>query len=145
MKHFKDVEVKVIKKNEENQEKRDYPLSSDLALNGWLPNTPLKRIIQWQYLAFEFAVKAELISTRHFTGIPEENEIVTDSRGFKGIIDHLAENVTDKIKNRLAEARMYLLRHCVTAFNLRYIPFYKCENAVIVVGNLSSLQIDLYS
>lgn len=68
-----------------------------MASNGWIPDTPLKRTVEWN-LDFEYALKPALISARLFSGLPEENEIVTDQRGFKGIIEHLARNITSKIK-----------------------------------------------
>ena len=96
LKHFKEIEAKSIKENEDRN--GDQPLSSTLAQNGWLPDTALKRTVQWLHVVFEFAVKPALVSSRHYSGIPEENDIVTDDRGFKGIIDHLAQNISSKIK-----------------------------------------------
>jgi polyamine oxidase len=96
-KAFKKIEEKILEENAKNPRKEDLPLSSVLAANGWLPDTPLKRTVDW-YLDFEYAVKPALMSTRHYTGVPEENDFVTDSRGFKGIVDYLVQNFTGKIK-----------------------------------------------
>ena len=98
LENYEEIERKVIEENEKNARKQDEPLSSTLAQHGWLPDTSLKRTVEWYILDFEYAVKPALLSTRHFSGLPQENDIVTDSRGFKGIIDDLARNITSKIK-----------------------------------------------
>ena len=82
---------------EENPRNEDQPLSSALSANGWFPDTPLKRTVEW-LLDFEYGTKPALMSARHYGGSPEENSIVTDSWGFKGIIDYLAQNITSKIR-----------------------------------------------
>ena len=94
---FMKVEAKVLEENEKNPRNGDLPMSSVLAANGWVPDTPLKRTVDW-YLDFEYGVRPSLISARHFTTVPEGNDFVTDPRGFKGILDHLAQNITGKIK-----------------------------------------------
>ena len=94
---FKDIEEKILEQNEKNPRNGDLPLSAVLAANGWLPDTPLKRTVDW-YLDFEYAVKPSLISTRHYTGVPKENDFVTDTRGFTGIVNYLVQNFTNKIK-----------------------------------------------
>ena len=94
---FKEIEEKILEQNEKNPRNGDLPLSAVLAANGWLPDTPLKRTVDW-YLDFEYAVKPALMSTRHYTGVPKENDFVTDTRGFKGIINYLIKNFTSKIK-----------------------------------------------
>ena len=99
LKTFKDVQAAVIADMEKNTRDGDQPLSSVLSANGWLPDTPLKRTVEW-LLDFEYAVQPALISARHYVGLPEENSIVTDSRGFKGVIDYLAQNITSKIKTK---------------------------------------------
>ena len=73
-------------------------MSSVFAQYGWLPDAPLKRTAEWHYFDFEFAVKPALASSRHFTGVPKENDFVTDNRGFKGIIDFLSQNISSKVK-----------------------------------------------
>ena len=99
LKDFHEVEKKVIEKNNNGDaRKQDEPLSSTLAQHGWLPDTSLKRTAEWITLDFEFALQPALTSSRQFTGVPEKNDIVTDSRGFKGIIDDLARDFTNKIK-----------------------------------------------
>ena len=98
LKNFKEIEEKIVEENEKNPRNGDQPLGALFAQNGWLPDTALKRTIDWWYLDFEFAVKPAEISVRHFSGLPQVNDIITDSRGYKGIIDHLAQNITSKIK-----------------------------------------------
>jgi polyamine oxidase len=97
LKTFKDIEAVVIADNEKNPRNGDQPLSSVLSANGWFPDTPLKKTVGW-LLDYDYGVKSALISSRHYAGLPEENEFVTDSRGLKGIIDYLAQNITSKIK-----------------------------------------------
>jgi polyamine oxidase len=101
LKTFKDIQAAVIAEMEKNPRNGDEPLSSALSANGWLPDTPLKRTVDW-LLDFEYAVKPALMSTRHYEGLPEENSFVTDSRGFRGIIDYLDRNFTSKIKTEKA-------------------------------------------
>jgi hypothetical protein len=98
LKNFKEIEEKIVEENEKSPRNGDQPLGALFAQNGWLPNTALKRTVDWWYLDFEFAVKPAEISVRHFSGLPQANDIITDSRGNKGIIDHLAQNITSKIK-----------------------------------------------
>lgn len=95
---FKEIQLKVMKKNDDEVRNQDEPLMSALSANGWIADTPLKRTVEWMFYDFEYAVKSSLISTRHFSGEPGTNAIITDSRGFRGIIDHLAQNFTEKIK-----------------------------------------------
>ena len=98
LKTFEEIIAKVVKENEDSPLKQDESLSSSLAQHGWLPDTNLKRTVEWDALDYEYAVKPALLSTRHFTGLSEEADFITDSRGFKGIIDDLARNITKKIK-----------------------------------------------
>ncbi len=101
LKTFKDIGAAVIAQNEENPRNGDQPLSSALSANGWFADTPLKRAVEW-LLDFEYAVKPALMSANQYVGLPEINSIVTDPRGFKGIIDHLAQNITSKVKTEKA-------------------------------------------
>ena len=98
LKTFEEIIAKVVKENEDSPLKQDESLSSSLAQRGWLPDTNLKRTVEWVHLDFEYALKTSLISSRHFTGISMDNDMVTDPRGFRGIIDDLARNITKKIK-----------------------------------------------
>lgn len=98
LKKFEEIQAKIVKENEDNPRDGDQPLSSVLALNGWIPDTSLKRTVEWFYVDFEYALKPALISARFYSGVCEKNEIVTDHRGFKGIIEHLAGNIKSKIK-----------------------------------------------
>ncbi|XP_028392199.1 polyamine oxidase 7-like [Dendronephthya gigantea] len=101
-KAYKTVEelgMKLTEQNENNaQLSGDEPLSSVFAQHGWIPDTALKRTAEWWYLDFEYSVKPALASFRQFSGIPLENEYITDNRGFKGIIDYLSQNITGKFK-----------------------------------------------
>lgn len=45
-----------------------------------------------------YVIRPALLSTRHYSGQSKVVDIVTDPRGFAGIIDHLAQNFTGKIK-----------------------------------------------
>ena len=118
LKTFKDIEAVVIADNEKNPRNGDQPLSSVLSANGWFPDTPLKKTVGW-LLDYDYGVKSALISSRHYAGLPEENEFVTDSRGLKGIIDYLAQNITSKIKTEKVVTQIKMTRQTATGSQLQ--------------------------
>jgi polyamine oxidase len=99
---FKRIEAKAVKENKNNPRKGDQPFSAVLAQNGWVPDTILKMTVQRQL----YVIRPALLSTRHYSGQPKVVDIITDPRGFAGIIDHLAQNFTDKIKTNKVVKRI---------------------------------------
>ena len=77
--------------------RQDQPFTSSLADQGWRADTGLKSAVQWFFYDFEFAVKAQAISSRH-SEIPEVNNFVTDPRGYATVVQYLARNISEKIR-----------------------------------------------
>ena len=76
-------------------------MRSAFQANGWRADTALKSAVEWFLYDYEYAVKTDMISTRRHDGLPQENIIVTDPRGYAEVINYLTTDFNDKIKTNM--------------------------------------------
>ena len=73
-------------------------MRSAFQANGWRADTALKSAVEWFLYDYEYAVKTDMISTRHHDGLPKENIIVTDPKGYAEVINYLKRNFGGNIQ-----------------------------------------------
>ena len=72
-------------------------MRSAFQANGWRADTALKSAVEWFLYDYEYAVKTNMISTRRHDGLPKENIIVTDPRGYAAVINYLMKDFVGNI------------------------------------------------
>ena len=72
-------------------------MRSAFQANGWRADTALKSAVEWFLYDYEYAVKTDMISTRRHDGLPKENIIVTDPRGYAAVINYLMKDFVGNI------------------------------------------------
>ena len=76
-------------------------MRSAFQANGWRADTALKSAVEWFLYDYEYAVKTDMISTRRHDGLPKENIIVTDPRGYAEVIKYLKKDFVGSIKTNV--------------------------------------------
>ena len=76
-------------------------MRSAFQANGWRADTAVKSAVEWFSYDYEYAVKTNMMSTRRHDGLPQENIIVTDPRGYAEVINYLTTDFNDKIKTNM--------------------------------------------
>lgn len=97
MKTIDNASEAIIDDNEKMPCREDQPLRSALAAKGWTTDTGLKRAIEWMLYDFDYALKTDMISTRHYSGFSEKNMFITDSKGYATVVNYLATSFATKI------------------------------------------------
>ena len=73
-------------------------MRSAFQANGWRADTALKSAVEWFLYDYEYAVKTNMMSTRRHDGLPQENIMVTDPRGYAAVIKYLKKDFVGSIK-----------------------------------------------
>ena len=76
-------------------------MRSAFQANGWRADTAVKSAVEWFSYDYEYAVKTDMISTRRHDGLPKENIIVTDPRGYAEVIKYLKKDFVGSIKTNV--------------------------------------------
>ena len=116
---------KAVRKTDALIEKRtklklwDLPMKSSLAINGWYPRSPTEIVMDYYANDFENGVPPEISSLNNggFTlGYYEDgkDELVTDRRGFKYIVERLAADFKDKIHLNTTVTKIHYSNKSVT-------------------------------
>ena len=84
------------KRGEEDIPPRDMPASTGLDILGWRSNTPLKKVLSWFDIDFEYGNNEYLTSLNNM-GPPGEDIFITDQRGIWTLFSDFYSNFPEKI------------------------------------------------
>lgn len=84
------------KRAEEDIPPRDMPASTGLDILGWRSNTPLKKVLSWFDIDFEYGDNEYLTSLNNM-GSPAEDIFITDQRGIWTLFKDFYSSFPEKI------------------------------------------------
>ena len=99
-KEWKKTAEKLFEMGEERGEEdippRDMPVSTGLDILGWRSDTPLKKVLSWYDIDFEYG-ESEYLTSLNNMGGPGEDLFITDQRGIWTLFSDFYSSFEDKI------------------------------------------------